>query len=216
MARQPVGSFNGVGMCRLNAHGHPEQGRLLSSLRHGSIFASLCDPFGEIFQRRHYDSPLPTPATFQNHPAAVSPEFAPFVRAKLQEMESNGAIRRLGALDKVPAPCIVLPVRVEPTKRGRLICDASYVNLWCPDLPFTFENLGMLPRLADATEPLFSIDQTLGYVHVRLTEDSEPFFGFEFEGIYYVYLTLSFGWKASPFICTTAPVGGGGAFLPAA
>ncbi|GAQ91057.1 Reverse transcriptase [Klebsormidium nitens] len=41
------------------------------------------------------------------------------------------------------------------------------------------------------------------YVHVCLTDASEEYFGFEYEGYYYVYSTLSFGWKASPFIYNT-------------
>jgi hypothetical protein len=159
-------------------------------------------PFRGDFQGRRYDSPIPPPAVFHNHPAATSPEFAPFVRSKVREMASNGAIRRLGPVGVVPRPRVVLPVGVEPTKR-RLICDARFVNQWCPDLPFSFEHLGMLPRLVQDGEPLFSIDHTSGYVHVRLTGNLEQFFGFEFDGDYYVYTTLSFGWKASPFIYNT-------------
>jgi hypothetical protein len=50
---------------------------------------------------------------------------------------------------------------------------------------------------------MFSVDHTSGYVHVRLTPESETFFGFEWQGVYYVYCTLSFGWQASPFIYNT-------------
>jgi hypothetical protein len=61
----------------------------------------------------------------------------------------------------------------------------------------------MLPRLAQPSEYMFSINHNSGYVHVRLTPESETFFGFEWEGNNYVYHTLSFGWQASPFICNT-------------
>jgi hypothetical protein len=182
--------------------GHPERVWLLSWLQDGVSIQEFMTPFTGKWKGKSYNAASPPPAAFRNHPAALSPEFQPFVSSKIAEMVASGALRRLGRAGTVPRPRVVLPIGVEPTK-PRLICDARYISLWCRDLPFSFENLSMLPRLADAAEPMFALDHTSGYVHVLLTADSETYFGLEWDGDYYVYRTLSFGWKASPFVYNT-------------
>ena len=182
--------------------GHPDRDRILSWLRAGVDIREFMVHFRGNFQGRHFDSALPPGAEFRNHPIAESTEFSPFVDSKLQAMVASGALRRLGPVGSVSRPHVVLPVGVEPTK-PRLICDARYVNLWCRDLPFSFDHLGLLPRLADSAEPMFTLDHTSGYVHVRMSPPSETYFGIQWRGVYYVYSVLSFGWKASPFVYNT-------------
>ena len=60
----------------------------------------------------------------------------------------------------------------------------------------------MLPALVDKGEYGYNVDDVSGYFHVRLTERSQEFFGFEWEGVYYVYTALNFGWKSAPYIYT--------------
>jgi hypothetical protein len=127
--------------------GHPERERLLSWLRDGVNIYDFMAPFSGQWKGQRYHSDIPPPAVFQNHPTALSPQFSSFVTTKVADVVMNGALRRLGPVGSVVRPRVVLPVGVEPTK-PRLICDARYINLWCRDLPFSFENLGMLPRLA--------------------------------------------------------------------
>jgi len=51
----------------------------------------------------------------------------------------------------------------------------------------------MLPALVDKGEYGYNVDDVSGYFHVRLTERSQEFFGFEWDGVYYVYTALNFG-----------------------
>ena len=81
---------------------------------------------------------------------------------------------------------------VEPSKLRKLN-DGRFLNLWCKDSPFEFEGLHMLPALMDKGEYGYNVNDVSGYFHVRLTERSQEFFGFEWHGVYYVYTALNFG-----------------------
>ena len=58
------------------------------------------------------------------------------------------------------------------------------------------------PLWIRAGEYGYNVDDVSGYFHVSLTERSQEFFGFEWEGVYYVYTALNFGWKSAPYIYT--------------
>jgi hypothetical protein len=61
----------------------------------------------------------------------------------------------------------------------------------------------MLPALVDKGEYGYNVDDVSGYFHVvHLTERSQEFFGFEWDGVHYVYTALNFGWKSAPYIYT--------------
>jgi hypothetical protein len=60
----------------------------------------------------------------------------------------------------------------------------------------------MLPALMDKGEYGYNVDDVSGYFHVPLTERSQEFFGFEWEGVYYVYTALNFGWKSALYVYT--------------
>jgi len=47
------------------------------------------------------------------------------------------------------------------------------------------------------------IDDKSGYDHVLLSENSKKYFGLEWEGVWFVCLTLPFGWKNSPYVYQT-------------
>jgi hypothetical protein len=87
---------------------------------------------------------------------------------------------------------------VEP-KKPRLIYDARYINAWQHAPAFAFDSLLDLSRAADVDSLLTVWDHKSGYFHIRLHPDSEKYFGFEFEGFYYTYTVLPFGWCVSPY-----------------
>jgi hypothetical protein len=49
----------------------------------------------------------------------------------------------------------------------------------------------MLPALVDKGEYGYNVDDVSGYFHLHLTERSQEFFGFEWDGVYYVYIALN-------------------------
>jgi hypothetical protein len=81
-------------------------------------------------------------------------------------------------------------VGVEPSK-PRKLNDGRFLNLWCNDSPFDFEELHMLPALVDKGEYGCNVDDVSGYFHVHRTARSQEFFGFEWQGVYYYYLLLN-------------------------
>ena len=157
-------------------------------------------PFKGEFQGRHYDSDTPPAARFDNH--ALQPDLHAFVSAEVARELRIGAISVWGPVGGVTPPRLVLPVGVEPTK-PRKLNDGRFLNLWCKDMPFAFEGLHMIPAVFDKGEYAFNVDHVSGYFHVRLTETSRTYFGFEWEAVYYVYNVLNFGWKPAPYVYTS-------------
>jgi len=156
-------------------------------------------PFAGNFNGREYRSRVPPRTRFRNH--LLSPAHTSFVSSEIQRELRIGAIRRWGTVGDATPPRLVLPVGVEPSK-PRKLNDGRFLNLWCKDSPFQFEGLHMLPALVDKGEYAYNVDDVSGYFHVSLTERSQEFFGFEWEGVYYVYTALNFGWKSAPYIYT--------------
>jgi hypothetical protein len=156
-------------------------------------------PFAGEFNGRSYRSLIPPRTQFRNH--VLSPAHESFVSAEIQRELRIGAVRRWGDVGSVKPPRLVLPVGVEPSK-PRKLNDGRFLNLWCGDSPFEFEGLHMLPALVDKGEYGYNVDDVSRYFHVRLTERSQDFFGFEWEGVYYVHTALNFGWKSAPYIYT--------------
>ncbi|KAK3740319.1 hypothetical protein QZH41_009408, partial [Actinostola sp. cb2023] len=78
--------------------------------------------------------------------------------------------------------------------------DARFLNLWMTDMPFKLDNLTHIPRYVGKNTYQTVLDDKSGYDHLLLTEESRPFFGIQWGGWYFVYSTLPFGWKISPFV----------------
>ena len=194
-----------------NLHSHLEQWKRVCSrtptgeqvmrwVERGVDVHEFFAPFKGEFQGRHYDSDTPPAARFDNH--ALQPDLHAFVSAEVARELRIGAISVWGPVGEVTPPRLVLPVGVEPTK-PRKLNDGRFLNLWCKDMPFAFEGLHMIPAVFDKGEYAFNVDHVSGYFHVRLTETSRTYFGFEWEAVYYVYNVLNFGWKPAPYVYTS-------------
>ena len=60
-----------------------------------------------------------------------------------------------------------------------------------------------LPRYVGKFHFQTTLDDKSGYDHVALSEDSYTFFGLEWQGWYFVFRTIPFGWKASAYLYHT-------------
>ncbi|KAK3701457.1 hypothetical protein QZH41_004064 [Actinostola sp. cb2023] len=121
------------------------------------------------------------------------------VRESVTSRLLTGAVRVWGEVGIVEPPWLVLPLTVEPSK-PRLCIDARYLNLWMVDTPFSLDKLAQVPRFVYSGSYMSKLDDKSGYDHLLLTEDSQTYVGFEWEGWWYVNTTLPFGWKNSPFV----------------
>ena len=125
--------------------------------------------------------------------------FADFVRSTLLDRLASGAVSLIGKVGEVDPPHLVLPLTVEPTK-PRLCHDARFLNLWMRDMPFKLDTLLDLPRYVGRDTYQTILDDKSGYDHLLLSVESRTFFGMQWGGWYFVYNTLPFGWKISPFV----------------
>lgn len=182
--------------------GQPEGPTVLRWLTEGVSFSDFAAPFSGSFSGAAFSSPCPPPQASRNHPAATSPEFLPFVRSEVAKSLLNGGVRRLGRVGEVAPPHVVCPLGVEPNK-PRLIVDARFPNLWQRPPPFAFDRLLDLARTSSPGDLLSVWDHKSGYFHIRLAPDTQGMFGFELDGIYYVYTVLPFGWSVSPYVYQT-------------
>ena len=86
---------------------------------------------------------------------------------------------------------------IERVRNGSLrIClyhDERYLNLWIKDVPFQLETLKDVHRLVSPESKMICCDVKSGYDHVRLTQESQIYFGVQFCGWVFSYTTLPFG-----------------------
>lgn len=152
------------------------------------------------FRGKSFDSELPPSAVFPN--SALCKKYHAFICDVLYEKIRSGAIRVLGKVGECEMPHIVMPLTIEPSK-PRLCHDDRFLNLWVKDLPFQLETLRDVHRLVGCNAFLITTDEKSGYDHVRLSNDSQGYFGLIFGGYVMVYTVIPFGFKASPFIYQT-------------
>lgn len=91
-------------------------------------------------------------------------------------------------------PCS--PLTVEHSKR-RLYHDQRFLNLWVADKPFQLDTLKEVPILVGRNNFMASVDEKSGYDHVKGSEWSRSFFGFQFGGWFFICNTIPFGFKLS-------------------
>jgi len=114
--------------------------------------------------------------------------------------EELGRLLAVGAIaQEAGPPLVILPLGVEP-KKPRLILDARYLNLWCPSEDMQYETLRHFQQGIAADDWLFSLDHKSGYHHVPLVESCWQYMGFEWEGLYYTFRVLPFGWAPACFV----------------
>ena len=157
-------------------------------------------PFRGIFKGCAYNSDSPPRMVFPNSPSCIPSRD--FVTRTILERVSNGSLLVWGEVEKVPPPHLLMPVTVEPSK-PRMCHDERFLNLWIKDCPFSLDYITDLPRYVAPGHFQTSFDDKSGYDHVRLHPCSFTFFGLQWEGWYFTYATLPFGWKASAYLYQT-------------
>lgn len=150
-------------------------------------------PFADDFMGKSYRSPKPLPYHADNH-VIREPALHAFVTEELGRLLAVGAIAR-----EATPPLVVLPLGVEP-KKPRLILDARYLNLWCPSEDMQYETLRHFQQGIAVDDWLFSLDHKSGYHHVPLVEACWQYMGFQWEGQYYTFRVLPFGWAPACFV----------------
>lgn len=168
---------------------------VLSWLRDGVDPTAFFKPYAGTFMGRTVSGPSPPPLKIANHP--VPTELQGFVREEIARLISTGAVRRLEV-----QPHCCLPLAVEPTK-PRLVWDGRYLNFWCNAPTVRFDGLPTFRKGIRPHDYLIGLDLHSGYHQVRVKPGCEKWFGFEYEGAYYGYASIPFGWNVAPYLFST-------------
>lgn len=180
--------------------GQPKRDEILSYLKFGVDVREFFFPFKGDFQGTYYDSPLPPSARFPNNKSCSG--FEDFISDTILERLANGSLSIWGKVGFVYPPRLVMPLTIEPSK-PRLCHDERFLNLWIRDLPLTLDYISNLPRYVGRNHFQSTMDDKSGYDHVKLSSNSRTYFGLEWNGWYFVYNTIPFGWKASAYLYHT-------------
>ena len=128
--------------------------------------------------------------------------FIEFIRDTIKERLLNGSIECLGKVGEVPAPHIVAPLVVEPSK-PRLCINLMFLNNWIKDRLFTLDTLKDIPWAIKQNVFFTLVDDKTGFDNVFLEVRSVDLVGFQWAGYYFRCLTLPFGFKLSSYIFCT-------------
>ena len=135
------------------------------------------------FKGEHFDSASPPRRIFYNHKSCAP--FAKFISDTILQRLSTGAISVWGKVGEVDPPNLVMPLTVEPTK-PRLCNDNRFLNLWMDDRPFSLDRLDQLPLCVSKDAYQTVCDDKSGYDHILLAPSSRAYFGFQWDGWYFI------------------------------
>ena len=176
---------------------YPKAAEIFRYVSQGVYVQEFFVPFNGTYRGRSYNTNVPPRMSFPNSFSCNN--FRDFVSQTILERVANGSLLVWGEVGKVDPPHFVMPITVEPSK-PRMCHDKRFLNCWIKDCPFSLDYITDLPRYVGDGHYLTTFDDRSEYDHVRLHPSSSTFFGLEWEGWYFTYSTLPFGWKASAYI----------------
>ena len=149
------------------------------------------------FKGKHFDSASPPQRIFYNHKSCAP--FAKFISDMILQRLSTSAISVWGKVGEVDPPHLVMPLTIEPTKPS--LCNENrFLNLWMDDRPFSLDQLDQLPLYVSKDTYQTVCDDKSGYDHILLAPSSRAYFGFQWNGWYFISNTIPFGWELSAYV----------------
>jgi hypothetical protein len=144
--------------------------------------------------------PLPFNKTSQWEKHASPAELA-CAREEINRFVLMGAVKEISRAEAL----YLSPIFVVPKPRStryRLILDFRWMNTFTKKRKFKAEPLGHLESLLEKDDQMISWDMEDGFHLLGIHVDYQKYFQFQFEGRFYQYLVLPFGWTLSP-VCYT-------------
>ena len=179
--------------------------KYLRWIKHGVRIQDFLKPFTvDSYKGLKINSTTPKKQEFDNH---IPPHQNLWVSQEINNLLNFGVIKKWSdcpGFNSSPTPHIVHPLQVkEQTDKNRLIYDAQYLNCFMDPPHFTMEGVAKVAQLGWNNMYMTLVDHKNGYFHIGLDSSSWKYFGLKWENIYYVYVTLTFGWSPSCFIYST-------------
>lgn len=131
-----------------------------------------------------------------NNPKFSESELC-FLRNEISELSTDGAIKAVGFKPDYVSPIKCVPKK-EPGKL-RMIIDLSYLNKHVQTPKFQYDSFITVANTIKPGDQFTSFDLKNGFYHCPLSEHASQYFGFYFEGQYFIWLVCPFGWSSSPY-----------------
>lgn len=176
-----------------------QQSRLRGWLGGVSVHEFVNPKAEGTFQGHEFKGADLTPVELPNH---VPEKYREFMHSTIADYTKTGVVvpwSQVADISVHPKPHMVMPLGVEPSK-PRATFDARYLNLMMKDCPFQMDGVGKIAQCAWEGAFQMKCDHKAGFHNVPIDKESWQYFGFQWDGVYYVFTTLCFGWKISPFI----------------
>ena len=177
---------------------------VLNYISQGVSVYDFFKPFKGQFKGKYYDSPLPPKMIFENNKIYL--KFQDFISNCILERVSNGSLSIWGKEGECELPHLVMPITVEPSK-PRMCHDERFLNLWMITPHVTFDPITDISRYVDQDHFQTKLDDKSGYDHILLTQESRKYFGLFWEGWFFVYNSLLFGWGPSSYVYHSVGLG---------
>jgi hypothetical protein len=174
---------------------HPDRIRLLRWLD-GVKVQEFTSHFKGSFKNEEFDCDSPV-LPFRARNASVCSGYDDFIMESIASGVNSGAMKVWGKVGEVVPPICVSPITIEPLK-PRFCHDMRYFNCWMSFPKFSLPSVLNVPPLGAAL--LSTFDLKAAYYNWKLCEDDLGYFGFEWDGVFYVYTVLPFGWSPSAYI----------------
>lgn len=176
-----------------------DQNRLREWLHCGIDVASFFKRYTGEFGGVLYDTADPPQYEERNH--RMTAEHTSFANEEVTNLLRVGAVRRAAV-----KPRVVMPLAVASNSKGklRLVYDARYINLFCDPETLVYDSLRIFHRGIGVGDKLVSLDHKSGYHHWPLSEASKTYMGFKWDGQYYEFECLPFGWSPACLAYQTA------------
>ena len=122
-----------------------------------------------------------------------------FIDKEISRLLKSGCIRSV-----TEKPYIVSPIKCVPKKgptgdKLRLIVDLRYLNDHIDCDTFSQEGIDTVCNIIKSEDHMVTIDFEKGFHHVAINKDFHDYLGIYHKGVYYVYQSLCFGLKCSPY-----------------
>ena len=139
------------------------------------------------------------PYCFEKHNHKLSFSQTLFVRSEIYRLLKAGYIQQLDY-----KPRYISPIGCVPKKTGgyRLITDFRQLNAFCNSCTFKQEDIRNVEKVVEQKDFFTSIDLKDGFYHIPINCDNREYLSFQFEGKYFSYVVLPFGFSLSPYFFT--------------
>ena len=133
---------------------------------------------------------------FQNYLLKDSKQKV-FLKNEINRLLSLGFIKKCEN-----KPDFISPIGCVPKKgknKFRLIHDLRYLNSFCERKPFKNEDIRTVEQIIKPNDFLTSIDLQDGFFHIKVHANYHQYLSFEYNGVYYSFTVLCFGFSLSPY-----------------